>query len=111
MKKYLLWCVALLPSLLLVGLYSTGHIVFENAPPQGAVAEKSVADSLDELKKLRAGVNARLERLEKMTEKEWQEEGKKMGDKAKLRAPSLKEALARNQKALEELDKKIAAGF
>lgn len=108
MQKYIWRFVALVPTLILVGLFVSGHIVWDK-PPVLPVEAADNPPSIEDLQKMRAGVHARLQVLQKMTKKEWDEEGKKLGDKAKLRAPSLEEAVARHQKALVALDEKIVA--
>lgn len=100
--------IALLSANLVVMLRSQPSAPAVAAAPvaQPAATQKTI--SLDELQKARADIVARLQVLKTMTQKEWDAEGEKLGDKAKLRAPTLKEAYVRNQKALEAIDKKIA---
>ncbi len=108
MKKNILTFIAFVPSLVLILLFVSDRIVFD-APPVVQATPPAVAPSQAELEELRTKVKSRLLALEKMTKKDWEEEGKKLGEKAKLRAPSREEAIARHQKALKAIDEKIAA--
>ena len=87
---------------------STPVATMAPAAPVAQPPAKQQVISLNELQKARASIIERLQVLHTMTQEEWEAEGKKLGDKAKLRAPTLKEAYIRNQKALEVIENKIA---
>jgi hypothetical protein len=69
------------------------------------VAEKA-RDQISPKERLEKRIQERASRLavlKKMTQKDWDEEGVRMGEQAKNRAPNLQEAIKRNEEMLKRL--------
>ncbi len=79
--------------------------------PKIAKREQAKPETLEELLKRRERVKARLEVVEKMTQADWEAEGKALGSRAKNRAPSLPEAVARNRDELMRIEKAMHRNY
>ncbi|NBX02844.1 MAG: hypothetical protein EBR02_02020 [Alphaproteobacteria bacterium] len=103
-KRNLITIVAfLLPVVVVAVLVSSSH-----SPDSQNTRVAVSSDAIGRLHVERDKVAKRLEQVTKMTQADWVQEGKEIGERIKFRAPTLEEARKRNKDRLEDLDKKIA---
>lgn len=80
----------------------------EDAPKPPPGVELGKAEPQEAPHPLRERIKRRIAELDAMTQEQWEEEGRRMGARAKNRAPTLEEARKRNRERLAALEAQLS---